>query len=61
MNETAELAEFDRLVAAGAIRYLPRRPLAMRPRGWVDGAEPGDPVVKDILATQSMEAQVPGD
>jgi hypothetical protein len=61
MDERAEKAEFGRLVQQGVITYLSATPLAMRLRGWVDGAQPGDPVVEEILAIRAMEREVSGD
>lgn len=49
MDDSAEKREFGRLVAGGIITRLPATPLAMRPRGWVDGVKPGDPVIRDTL------------
>jgi len=47
MDEAAEKREFRRLVQEGVITYLPATPLATRPRGWVDGVKPGDPMIRD--------------
>jgi len=49
MDETAEKAEFTRLVEEGVIGYLPAPPEATRLRGWVAGVQPGDPVMQQIL------------
>ena len=54
-------AEFTGLVRAGVIGHLPATPVALRLRGWVEGAEPGDPVVEGILAIKAMEQEVSDD
>lgn len=55
MGDDLERARFDRLVREDVIGHLPATPLATRLRGWVEGAQPGDPMVEEILSARTEE------